>query len=70
MKVLKALWGLIVDDGRMAAILVLNLVGASLIFKLTHFGAVAVLMIWMGPVISLVVAVEHQLRRKKPGDPS
>jgi hypothetical protein len=61
MRVLKVLWGLLVDDGRLASILVLSLVAAYLI-SAVGLKTLAAGVIWLGLVMSVLVSVEHQLR--------
>lgn len=64
MKALRTLWGLLVDDGRLASIIVVAVIlsaGASLIGHFTRLGAI---ILWLGLIISLVISVEHQLNVK------
>lgn len=63
-KVINTLWGLLVDDGRLASILIVALILAgvsSLVGKLTIIGAV---LIWLGLILSLIISIEHQLKLK------
>jgi hypothetical protein len=63
MKVLSALWGLLVDDGRLASILMLSII---LAWGLSQFGQpiLAAIVIMAGLVVSLAVSIEHQLNLK------
>lgn len=63
MKTLKVLWGLLVDDGRLASILIVALIIGSIVSAagLKTLGAVA---IWLGLLVSLGVSIEHQLKLK------
>lgn len=63
MKVLKVLWGLLVDDGRLASILVLSLVVAYFV-SILGYKMLAGGVIWLGLVVAVVVSVEHQLQLK------
>ncbi|KPV44064.1 hypothetical protein [Alicyclobacillus ferrooxydans] len=63
MKVLKVLWGLLVDDGRLASILVISLVVAYIV-SLAGVKWLAALVIWLGLIVSLWVSIEHQLKLK------
>lgn len=63
MKVLSALWGLIVDDVRLASILIVSLL-ISWGVSLAHQQVLAAIVIWAGLLISLWVSIEHQLRLK------
>ncbi|KYP81303.1 hypothetical protein AYW79_01120 [Ferroacidibacillus organovorans] len=64
MRVLQTLWGLLVDDRRLASILMIALLLSaisSLVLREFFLGAV---LIWGGLIVSLVVSVEHQLKLK------
>jgi hypothetical protein len=63
MKVLSTLWGLLVDDGRLASILILSIV---LAWGLSQFEQplLAAILIWAGLIVSLAVSIEHQLKLK------
>lgn len=63
MKVLKKLWGLLVDDGRLATILVVALVVAYII-SASGQHLIGAIVIWLGLIIALWVSVDHQLRLK------
>jgi hypothetical protein len=63
MRVLNVLWGLLVDDGRLAGILALSLVLAC-VACIAQQPLVGAIMIWAGLVISLWVSIEHQLQKK------
>jgi len=63
MKVLGTLWGLLVDDGRLASILVIALLLAALVSHLGH-PTVGSILIWLGLIVSLFVSIEHQLTLK------
>lgn len=63
MKVLKKLWGLLVDDGRLATILVVALVVAYVI-SASGQHIIGAIVIWLGLIIALWVSVDHQLRVK------
>jgi len=62
-KVLKKLWGLLVDDGRLATILVVALVVAYVI-SASGQHLIGAIVIWLGLIIALWVSVDHQLRLK------
>lgn len=64
MGVLKKLWGLLVDDGRLASILVLSLIVA---FGVSRAGLTfaAAIVIWLGLIVSVWVSVDHQLQLKR-----
>jgi hypothetical protein len=63
MKVLSTLWGLLVDDGRLATILMISILIA---WGLAQFGQplLAAIVIMAGLVVSLAVSIEHQLNLK------
>lgn len=63
MRVLKVLWGLLVDDGRLASILVVSLIVAFVV-ALAGLKLIAAVVIWLGLIISVWVSVEHQLKLK------
>jgi|GEM_PF-5354930 len=61
MKALKVLWGLLVDDGRLASILVIALIVAFICAQAgLHF--IAGVVIWLGLIVSVWTSVGHQLR--------
>ncbi|SEB86067.1 hypothetical protein [Paenibacillus sp. GP183] len=63
MKILSTLWGLLVDDGRLASILLLSIViGWGLSQMQKPF--LAAIVIWAGLIVSLAVSIEHQLNLK------
>lgn len=64
MKVLSTLWGLLVDDGRLAWTLLIFLAVAAILSRVAHLPFVGSLMIWLGLIVSVVFSVEHQLRLK------
>lgn len=64
MKVLSTLWGLLVDDGRLAWTLLIFLAVAAILSRVAHLSFVGSLMIWLGLIVSVVFSVEHQLRLK------
>lgn len=63
MKILSKLWGLIVDDPRLVSTLVIFLI-LSWILTLVHQLLISALMIWAGLIISLWIALDHQLKLK------
>lgn len=64
MKVLATLWGLIVDDGRLAYTLGLFIIiGATLSYFQQPW--IAAIVIWLGLLVSLWVSVIHQLNKKQ-----
>lgn len=63
MRVLKVLWGLLVDDARLASILVLSLIVAFVV-ALAGLKFVAAIVIWLGLIVSIWVSVEYQLQLK------
>ena len=64
MKVLSILWGLLVDDGRLAWTLLVFLAVAGVISRVAHLPFVGSLMIWLGLIVSIIFSVEHQLSLK------
>lgn len=64
MGVFKTLWGLLVDDRRLASIIVVSLIVA---FGVSRAGLalMAALVIWLGLIVSLWVSVDHQLQIKR-----
>lgn len=64
MKVLSTLWGLLVDDGRLAWTLVIALILAAVASLLLRLEMVGSIIIWLGLILSLVISVEHQLKLK------
>lgn len=63
MNVLKTLWGLLVDDGRLASILVVGILLAA-ISAVLHHHTIAAGILWLSLMVSLWVSVSHQLRLK------
>ncbi|WP_155837174.1 hypothetical protein [Aneurinibacillus terranovensis] len=63
MKVLSTLWGLLVDDGRLAFILLLSLLIAGGL-SLAHQSFMAAIVIWLGLMVSLWVSIMYQLQSK------
>lgn len=63
MRVLKVLWGLLVDDARLASILVVALV-IGYVASLAGWHTIGAIVIWLGLIVSLWVSVSHQLKRK------
>ncbi|MCL6453958.1 MAG: hypothetical protein K6T78_10155 [Alicyclobacillus sp.] len=64
MKVVKVLWGLLVDDGRLAISLVVGLVIAYILRSAAHLPLVASILIWVSLIFALWFSIEHQLRLK------
>lgn len=64
MKILRTLWGLLVDDGRLAWTLLIFLALATIVSRVIHLPFIGALLIWLGLIISIVFSVEHQLRLK------
>lgn len=64
MRVLKVLWGLVVDDLWLASMTVGVLILAY-IFSLTGLKSIDPYVIWVGLVVAIWVSVEHQLRLKR-----
>ena len=67
MGILKTLWGLLVDDGRLASILGLTLIVAFL-FSRVNLPLVAAVVIWAGLLAALWSSTEHQLKLKRTRD--
>ncbi|QSO50437.1 hypothetical protein JZ785_15975 [Alicyclobacillus curvatus] len=63
MRVLKIIWGLLVDDARLASILVLSLL-IAFVLSLAGLKSIAAIVIWLGLVISLWISIDHQLKLK------
>lgn len=63
MKALKIVWGLLVDDARLATALVIALILAYAL-SLAHQPVFAAIIIWLGLIVSLWISIEHQLRLK------
>lgn len=64
MKMLSTLWGLLVDDGRLAWTLLTFLIVAAICSRVVNLPFLASLIIWLGLIVSVVFSVEHQLRLK------
>ncbi|KPV42310.1 hypothetical protein [Alicyclobacillus ferrooxydans] len=64
MKVLKTLWGLLVDDGRLAWTLVIGLVISAVVSMVLRLEFIGALIIWISLVAALIISVEHQLKLK------
>lgn len=66
MKAFKVLLGLLVDDGRLASILMISLVVAYAVSTIGHAPAklAAAGIIWLGLILSLWISVRHELRSK------
>ncbi|MCY0887468.1 MAG: hypothetical protein OWQ59_03330 [Alicyclobacillaceae bacterium] len=64
MKVLSTLWGLLVDDGRLASTLLVFLAVAAFVSRVAHLQFLGALAIWLGLIVSIAFSVEHQLRLK------
>lgn len=62
-KVLKVLWGLLVDDISLASILIMALI-LSVLAVVAQQVHLAAYIIWIGLLVSLWVSVEHQLKQK------
>lgn len=60
----KTLWGLLVDDGRLASILVICVILAGVCARVAHLPTLGTVFIWGGLLLALVVSVEHQLNLK------
>ncbi|QQE77591.1 hypothetical protein [Alicyclobacillus sp. SO9] len=61
-KVISTLWGLVVDDARLAWTLVVALLIAAVMAYILHLAFIAAVVIWLGLILSLVLSVEHQLK--------
>ena len=64
MTVLKTLWGLLVDDGRLAWTLVIGLVISAVVSMVLHLQFVGALIIWISLIAAIIISVEHQLKLK------
>lgn len=64
MKVLKVLWGLLVDDTRLVSILLFSLLLSVIAATVVHQIVAAALFIWLGLLGSLWVSIEHELKVK------
>lgn len=64
MGILKTLWGLLVDDARLAFILGITLIAAFL-FSQINWPLVAAVVIWAGLLAALWFSTEHQLKLKR-----
>lgn len=64
MKVLSTLWGLLVDDRRLASILILAIVISVIVSNTFGQPLLGALILWAGLIVSLFVSIEHQLRIK------
>ena len=67
MGILKTLWGLLVDDARLAFILGITLIAAFL-FSQVNLPLVAAVVIWAGLLAALWSSTEHQLKLKRAQD--
>ena len=63
MHILKTIWGLLVDDIRLASILVISLV-IGCVVSLVHDSQLGAYVIWAGLIVSLWISIEHQLKLK------
>jgi hypothetical protein len=63
-KVLSTLWGLLVDDRRLASILILAIVISTIVSNTFGQPLLGALILWAGLIVSLFVSIEHQLRLK------
>jgi hypothetical protein len=63
-KVLSTLWGLLVDDRRLASILILAIVISVIVSNTFGQPLLGALILWAGLIVSLFVSIEHQLRLK------
>jgi hypothetical protein len=63
-KVLSTLWGLLVDDRRLASILILAIVISVIVSNTFGQPLLGALILWAGLIVSLFVSIEHQLRIK------
>lgn len=63
MKVIKVIWGLLVDDGRLATTLIVALIIAFGLSKANQ-PLLAGIIIWLGLIVSLWYSIEHQLQLK------
>lgn len=64
MKILKKLFGLLVDDGRLAWILCVGL-AVAIGLRLVHQPMWSAVAIWVGLILSLWISVDHQRRLKQ-----
>lgn len=60
---LKVIWGLLIDDARLAVTLLISLAVSAVSSKL-GYPFVGMLCIWVGLVLALYISIEHQLRLK------
>jgi hypothetical protein len=61
MKILKKLWGLLVDDNLLASILLITVILAAAVSEWGHMAGLGVIVLWLGLLVSLTVSIEHQL---------
>jgi len=64
MKVLSTLWGLLVDDGRLASILVIAIIISAVLTNALSLPLSGAIVLWAGLLVSLFFSIEHQLRLK------
>ncbi|MFC5452452.1 hypothetical protein [Paenibacillus aestuarii] len=64
MKVLSTLWGLLVDDGRLASILVIAIIISAVLTNALNLPLAGAVVLWAGLLVSLFYSIEHQLRLK------
>jgi len=64
MKAIQVIWGLLVDDGRLATLLMATLIVSALVSVLGHQAQLAAYIIWGGLLVSLSVSIEYQLKQK------
>lgn len=62
-KALNVIWGLFIDDARLAIILLISLAVSAVSSKL-GYPYVGALCIWIGLVAALFISIEHQLQLK------
>lgn len=64
MKVFSKLWGLIIDDVRLAGTLILALI-LAFVFAKTHENVPAIVVIWGGLILSFIWSIMYQVRLAK-----
>ncbi|SDM82305.1 hypothetical protein SAMN04487897_101161 [Paenibacillus sp. yr247] len=59
-KVLNIIWGLFVDDARLAITLVISLAASALVSKM-GYPFIGTICLWAGLLLALFISIEHQL---------
>lgn len=64
MKLILKIRGLLIDDARLAIIILVAVVLAGVLSWGAHLRSLGGIILWLGLIMSLSVSVQHELRRK------